>query len=259
MFSQLVPGFVYRDTGRDITETDLDIVSDLWTIDGREVYRGARDPRYTHANVYWMYSENLERTGLCEHNLKDQADFRVLWFHDTDFGTYLQEDGWEDGEDIWTRLPRHVFDRFVDQGWTTPMAFLEQCLQGPVRIFTPEMIERIPDIYTCSTCGKKSLRPSPGCTMTKAPLDFPDTQKVFFVDADMIMHRPPPESRIWDLLTPPQPPSHDGDSQSPPRAPEQAQPAAPSPPPAEAGSPPHDASPLQAPASGPPSPPQSHP
>ena len=98
MESDLVPGVFYTDTGRDITEHDLDIVSDLWTIDGHEVYRGSRDPQYTHANVYWLYSEDLDRVGLSEHSLTDQADFRVLWFRDTEFGTYLQEDGWERGE-----------------------------------------------------------------------------------------------------------------------------------------------------------------
>lgn len=213
MESQLLSGFIYRDTARDITENDLDVVSDLWTIDGREVYRGSRDPRYTHANVYWLYSETLERVGLCEHSLTDQADFRTLWFQDTDFGTYLQEEGWEQSDDIWTRLPRHAFDRFINEGWTTPDAFLEQCLHGHVRVFTPAMIEKLPTVYTCSKCGKKSLRPSPGCSMTQAPLDFPDTQCVFFVDSDMIMYRPPASSRVWDLLTPRQQPSHDDDSQ----------------------------------------------
>lgn len=211
MQSVLVPGFLYHDVSSDITENDLDVVSDLWTIDGREVYRGSKDPRYTHANVYWLYSETLERVGLSEHSLADQADFRVLWFHDTEFGTYLQEDGWEAGDDIWSRLPKHVFDRFLNEGWTAPEAFLEHCLYGPVRIFTPDMLEKIPMVYTCKVCGKRSLKQSIGCTMTVAQLDFPETEKVFFVDSDMIMYRPPMSSRIWSLLI--QQPSHDGDSQ----------------------------------------------
>jgi hypothetical protein len=212
MQSVIVPGFLYKDVSSDITENDLDVVSDLWTIDGREVYRGSKDPRYTHANVYWLYSENLERVGLSEHSIADQAEFHVLWFRDTDFGTYLQEDGWETGDDIWSRLPKHTFDRFLNEGWTVPEAFLEQCLHGPVRVFTPDMLEKIPIVYTCSVCGKRSLKRSVGCTLSATPLDFPETEKVFFIDSDMIMYRPPMSSRIWDLLIQLPKSSHDDGS-----------------------------------------------
>jgi hypothetical protein len=246
MESLLVPGVYYNDTSRDITEHDLDIVSDLWTIDGREVYRGARDPRYTHANVYWLYSEDLDRVGLSEHSLTDQADFRVLWFRETDFGTYLQEDGWERGEDIWSALPRCVFDRFVNETWTTPKAFLEQCLYGPVRILTPEMLHGRPEVYVCNTCGKRSLTFNRDCQMVAEPLDFPTTEKLFFVDEDMIVYRPPPTSRVWDLLRPLQTPSPSGGSQEP--GSEQAQPQAPrSPPPEEAPRTPEQIAPPPAP------------
>jgi hypothetical protein len=238
MESELIPGFFYEDTNRDITEHDLDIVSDLWTIDGREVYRGSRDPRYTHANVYWLYSEDLDRVGLSEHSKTDQADFRVLWFRETDFGTYLQEDGWERGEDIWSCLPRYVFDRFVNEGWTTPATFLEQCLYGPMRLVTPSMLRKFPDIYVCKVCNRKSLIPHKGCTTVTQPIDFPTTEKVFFVDEDMIVYRPPPTSRVWDLLRPQPQPSPSGDSQVPEQ--EQALPREQTPPPpAESETPPH--------------------
>ena len=237
MESDLVPGVFYTDTGRDITEHDLDIVSDLWTIDGHEVYRGSRDPQYTHANVYWLYSEDLDRVGLSEHSLKDQADFRVLWFRETEFGTYLQEDGWERGEDIWSCLPRSVFDRFVNEGWATPTMFLEQCLYGPMRLVTPSMIRKFPEVHVCQKCGRKSLTPAKGCQTVTEPLDFPTTEKVFFVDEDLIVYRPPPTSRIWDLLTPQPRPSPSDGSQEPQEQPAQP-PQAPTPPP-EAESPPH--------------------
>lgn len=236
MESDLVPGFFYEDTGRDITEHDLDIVSDLWTIDGREVYRGSRDLRYTHANVYWLYSEDLDRVGLSEHSKEDQADFRVLWFRETDFGTYLQEDGWERGEDIWSSLPRPVFDRFVNEGWTTPKTFLEQCLYGPMRILTPDMLRKFPDVYVCKVCGRRSLSLQRGCTMVTEPLDFPTTEKLFFVDVDMIVYRPPPTSRVWDLIQQRQPSPSDGSqAQELVQEPQQA----PRSPPAEAETPLH--------------------
>jgi hypothetical protein len=232
MESDLVPGVFYADTGRDITEHDLDIVSDLWTMDGREVYRGSRDPRYTHANVYWLYSEDLDRVGLSEHSKTDQADFRVLWFRETDFGTFLQEDGWERGEDLWSSLPRSVFDRFVNEGWATPKPFLEQCLYGPMRILTPSMLRELPTVYVCTTCGRKSLTPRQGCSSVAQPLDFPTTEKVFFVDEDLIVYRPPPTSRVWDLLRPQPTPSPSDGSQEP-QAQEPTQPELRSPPEAE--------------------------
>jgi hypothetical protein len=235
MDSELVPGVVYLEMDRDITEHDLDIISDLWTMDGREVYRGTRDPRYTHANVYWLYSETLERVGLTEHSLSDQADFRVLWFRETEFGTVLQEDGWERGEDIWSSLPRHVVDRCINEGWTTPEPFLEQCLDGPLRILTPMMIRALPMVHTCTACGRRSLKSTAGCTTRAEPLTIPTTEKLFFVDTDMIVYRPPPTSRVWDRLTQAQTPSS-GDSQAPVEP--QPQGLGGSAPPAEAETPP---------------------
>lgn len=212
MNSELVPGVVYLETDRDITEHDVDIVSDLWSMDGREVYRGTRDPRYTHANVYWLYSDTLERVGLTEHALTDQADFRVLWFRETEFGTILQEDGWDQGEDIWSCLPRPVVDRFINEGWTTPLTFLEQCLNGPMRILTPAMVRTLPLVHVCTSCGRRSLTPAPGCTSRTEPLTIPTTEKLFFVDSDMIVYRPPPSSHVWDCvpITPAQLPSSGG-------------------------------------------------
>lgn len=191
---------MYTDISEDITENDIDVVSDLWTMDGRDVYRGSRDPRYIHANVYWLYDEDLKRVGCCEHNLKDHADFHLLWFRDTEFGTLLQEDGWTIGGDIWAGLPRHSFERFLNEGWTTPYSFLEHCLHGPVRVVTPKMALSPPSIYVCKACGRKSLRPIAGCAVQETELDFPDKQKILFIDDDMIQYLPPKNSSIWSRL-----------------------------------------------------------
>ena len=147
MFSRLKPDFLYTDVSEDITENDIDVVSDLWNMDGKDVYRGSRDPRYTHANVYWLYDENLQRVGCSEHNITDHADVRLLWFRDTEFGTLLQEDGWEMGDDVWTHIPKHPFERFINEGWTTPNSFLENCLHGPTRIVTPKVLINLPKVY----------------------------------------------------------------------------------------------------------------
>lgn len=200
MESKLDPAVVYENTDLGITEHDIDVVSEMWEMDGREVYRGVRDPQYTHADVYWLYSENLERVGLVEHSKLDHAVFHVLWYHDSDFATFLQEEGWISDTDLWTRFPRSVFDRFVNEGWGTIDAVLEQCLHGPTRLFTVDMIRNRPLVYTCSKCGRKSLKNEPPHDTTSAPLDLPEKEKVLFVDDDLVLHVPPPTSTIWYRL-----------------------------------------------------------
>ena len=217
MFSQLKPDFLYTDVSEDITENDIDVVSDLWNMDGRDVYRGSRDPRYTHANVYWLYDDNLRRVGCSEHNLADHADVRLLWFRDNEFGTLLQEDGWEMGDDVWSYIPKHPFERFINEGWTTPNSFLENCLHGPTRIVTPKMLLQLPKVYVCNACGRKSLRPIAGCALRETVLDFPDKQKILFVDDDMVTYLPPTNSSVWLTLRL----QHDDDSSQQERAPEQ--------------------------------------
>jgi hypothetical protein len=213
MESKLDPLVVYENTERGITEHDIDIVSEMWEVDGREVYRGVRDPEYTHANVYWLYSENLERVGLVEHSKLDHAVFYVLWYYDSDFATLLQEPDWTSDRDLWSVFPRSVFDRFVNEGWTTVDAVLEQCLHGPTRIVTVDTILKRPLVYTCSKCGGKSLKNDPRCDTTSAPLDLPVKEKVLFVDDDLVVHVPPPTSSVWYRLDfTPDPPPHDGGS-----------------------------------------------
>ena len=201
--------FLYSDVSSDITENDIDVVSDLWNIDGRDVYRGSRDPRYTHANVYWLYDEDLQRVGCSEHSLTDHADFEVLWFHECEFATLLQEEGWNPRGDIWSHLPKHAFSKFVNEDWTTPEAFLEKCLYGDVRVVTPQMVIERPMVYSCPSCGTRSLRKT-CATSVVAPLDFPNKEKVFFVDLDMIVYVPPTDSAVWIGLQP----SADGSSEA---------------------------------------------
>lgn len=212
MFSQIEKGFLYTDVSCDITENDLDIIADTWEMDGREVYRGTKDSRYTHADVFWLYDDNLERVGCVEHSVHDHADMRVLWFQNSEFGTLLQED-WSISQDLWSILPRHVFDRFLNEGWTTPSTFLDTCLQGPLRIVTPEMVSHRLRTYTCSTCGKKSIQEKKGCHMVSSYIDFPERSCTFFIDTDFVVHTPPIDSIVWSILTP----EHDDDSSQVPQ------------------------------------------
>jgi hypothetical protein len=198
MQSLLDPSVIYADLSRDVVEHDVDVVSDLWTMDDRDVYRGSRDTQYVHANVYWLYSDELERTGLVEHSLTDHADFRILWFHDTPFATFFQEE-WTLTESLWSVLPRTTVEKFLSDDCTTPERILSACLQGPSRIITLSHALCPPTVYSCSKCGLKSLRPI-SCGDTTAPLDFPDKTKIVFVDDELYVCRPPSSSRVWDHL-----------------------------------------------------------
>ena len=220
MYSRLKPTVIYQDTSPDVTEHDIDVMSDLWEMDGRSVYRGARDPRYTHANVYWLYSEDLDRVGCCEHSLEDHADFRILWFHDSPFGTLFQEEGWTRGENIWAYLPQHVAEYFFDEGWTTPHTFLEHCLKGEFRILTPAMVVNLPMVYSCDKCGRKSLTKQT-CMRQGQPLDLPNKKKLFFVDDDLFIYTPPSDSVVWSSLK-----RQHGDGSSDPKPQEQVEPSA---------------------------------
>jgi hypothetical protein len=226
MNSRLDARVLYDDVSDEVTEHDVDVMSDLWNMDGRDVYRGSRDPRYTHANVYWLYDEDLRRVGLTEHSLADHADFRILWFYESGFATFMQEEGWTTGPNVWSILPSHVYERCFSEGWTTPATLLEQCLDSPYRIVTPEMLASLPKVYSCVSCKRASL--SPICVSNQmAPLDFPDKAKIVFVDDDLVIHNPPSDSTIFTLLgfgtslTQPQP--HDDGSSKPVPTPEPPQ------------------------------------
>lgn len=220
MISKLNPSVVYTDVSSDIPDHDYDVVSDLWEMDGRNVYRGSRDPHYTHANVYWLYDENLQRVGCSEHNLADHGDVRLLWFSEDPFSTLLQE-SWETHEDIWSRLPEHVFEKFLAEGWTSPAAFLEHCLHGPLRIVTPQMLVSMPKIYACDKCGRRSLH-SFMCGKEQ-DLDFPSKSKIWFVNDEMLLFIPPQSSSVWSRFTYPQAqPRGDGSSHPQEPEPEQA-------------------------------------
>lgn len=198
MLSVIDRSVVY-DVDTDITEHDINIVSDLWTMAGRQVYRGSRDPSYTHANVYWLYDpEDLDRVGVSEHPLDTPADVKLLWYKDTPFGTLLQEDEWTEGDTIWKELPTHAYEQCMSEGWTTPSRLLERCVRGSMRVVTPEMLIRLPTVHTCEKCVRSSL--TPFVCGTDSPMTFPQKEKVFFIDDRMVVYTPPKGSIVWSLL-----------------------------------------------------------
>lgn len=198
MQSILNPAILYE-VSRDVCEHDVDVVSDLWTMDDRNVYRGSRDTQYSHANVYWLYDEDLTRVGLIEHSLKDHADFRILWFYETPFATFLQEDNWTQDQTIWTVLSPSAVERFLAEDWTTPETLLEACLHGDTRIVTLETILNPPTLHGCSGCNRKSLKKLE-CENMISELTFPVKEKIVLIDDDLFVCVPPVGSRIWELL-----------------------------------------------------------
>lgn len=199
MQSILDPNVLYTDLSRDIVEHDVDVVSDLWNMDDRDVYRGSRDIQYTHANVYWLYDEDLTRVGLVEHSHSNHADFRILWFHDNPFATLLQEEGWTNEQSLWSVLPLTTTERFFAEGWVTPKTILEPCLHGDCRIVTVETLLNPPNVHACSCCGIKSLKTF-ACEDTVFRISFPDKEKIVFIDDDLYVCEPPAGSRVWELL-----------------------------------------------------------
>lgn len=214
MFSRIDPTVLYP-VSPDITEHDINIVSDLWTMAGRQVYRGARDSTYTHANVYWLYDpDDLDRVGLAEHRLEALGDVELLWYRDNPFGTLLQEDGWTEGDSLWSKIPAHVYERYLAEGWTGPAAFLERCLHGQMRVVTTHHLIQRPSMYICEACCVRSLSPIP-CSDKGVPLDYPSMEKMFCIDDRMIVHIPPAGSSIWSRLgfTSPPPPRDEPSSE----------------------------------------------
>ena len=194
MQSILDPTVIYQNVSRDICEHDVDVVSDLWNMDDRDVYRGSRDTQYSHANVYWLYSEELTRVGIIEHSLTNHADFRILWFYENPFATFLQEDGWAQDTSLWSVISQTAVERFHAEGWTTPHQILEACLFGESRIVTLEAILNPTVIHGCSDCGSRS------CKKVAVPLTFPSKEKIVFIDDDLFVCVPPSGSRVWELV-----------------------------------------------------------
>jgi hypothetical protein len=131
--------------------------------------------------VYWLYSETFERVGLSEHDPKDPARYKSLWFQESDFGTFFQEEGWTTPHDLWSMLPRAVVDKWVNEEISTPEAIATECLRGPLRIVTPAMLEVFPIVWECTHCGHKAFRQRPRCTMVPRPYTLPERKRIVFV------------------------------------------------------------------------------
>lgn len=217
MLSQLRKDLLYSDTSRDIVEHDEDIDADLITIEGRDVYQGSIDPRFTSYNldVHWLYDDSLKRVGLIEHESHDRTIHECLWFYDNPYATYLQEPGWTTtSSTIWSRLSNEAYQDCLENDFNN---IVEMSLNGDTRIILPQMLANpITEFYECSSCQKRTLSAPSSCSAVKK-ISF-NGKFYVFLDDSFVMYHPPPDSSIWSTLRL----QHDGGEQEP-QKPEQEQ------------------------------------
>jgi hypothetical protein len=198
MFSILKPNYVYRDFSEDIADHDNDFEAEEWNYNGRDVFRGSADPAYPDWNVYWLYDDNLIRVGLAEHDSENPEIFHSLWFHDTPFGTLLQEDGWvKKNVTLWSLLSPEAYQDCLEDDFKT---VFDRVLGSNIRLMTPEFITNPPKVYHCENCNKKSLQPL-DCQAVKV-LDYEFSNfSILFLDESFVLYTAPNTSRIWSILS----------------------------------------------------------
>lgn len=185
MYSILRPELLYTNVSADILEHDEDYDASEWSYSGKQVYRGALDRSYTKWNldVYWLYDDSLQRTGLAEHDMDDPSIVEVLWFRDSPFGTLLQED-WITGESLYTLMTPEAY-----QDASSSNVLLN--LHG--RLLTPEyIINGIPEAWECTECGTRSFSQFECKSVKKIEV----SSNLFFVDTSLVLYTPPPNSRL---------------------------------------------------------------
>lgn len=184
MFSKLRKNLVYP-VSRDITEHDLGTEVDEWTYGDRQVFRGNVDPDYLSKDlyVYWLYDDNNLRCGLAEHDIKDPRQFAVLWFHDTPFGTLLQQDGWKsEDKTFWSLLSQHAYEDCLRKNIQTPEDLLRQYPAMKTRLVTPQMIaqdKHTEDVTYCVDCFRST------CKKKSTTTDF---NTLYFLDNDWVLY-----------------------------------------------------------------------
>lgn len=159
MFSILRKGLIYEDISQNVVEHDEDIDGNEWSYHDRNVYRGQIDPRYIDSNleVYWLYDDDINKVGLVEYDKYDPTIYAVLWFKDNPYATLFQDDRWVSKEKtLWSILS---YEGYLDCLEDDFSSVFDRCLSGKYRLVTPKMLYDPPIVYSCSNCGKKSIKP----------------------------------------------------------------------------------------------------
>ena len=199
MLSRLRKDLIYEDITPDIVEHDEDIDAELLTLDGREVYCGAIDPRYTSHNldVHWLYDDALKRVGLIEYDSHDRSLSETLWVYDNPYATYFQEPGWTTtNRTVWSKLSNEAYQDCLEHDFSN---LVEMSLYGDTRIILPYMLTTPhTEIYECEACNKRTLSLPSSCPSVKK-FSFSGLFSLF-LDDSFVICTPPHDSVVWSRL-----------------------------------------------------------
>jgi hypothetical protein len=194
MFSALRKGLVYNNVSSDIVDHDLDNDVDLWSYDGKDVYRGSLDSEYLSQglNVYWLYDDNSLRVGLAEHESDSPEIFKALWFYENPFATLLQDPRWKPSRTLWSMLANEAYQDCLENDFKNVS---ELALENDYLLVTPKMLIEKPMLYTCENCGKKSLKQENICSTAKASEILFSDYSILFLDDDFVIYDKPTETQ----------------------------------------------------------------
>ena len=188
MFSILRKGLLYNDINPEIVEHDEDIDANEWTYDNRSVYRGQLDPRYVGCNldVYWLYDDDINKIGLVEYDNYDLSIFATLWFKDNAYATLLQDDRWVSREKtLWSVISYEAYLDCLEDDFHT---IFDKCLSSKYRLVTPKLLQKIPTVYSCSHCLKKSINPLPCNPKYIEKNNYFDHKSFLFIDDSYVLY-----------------------------------------------------------------------
>ena len=190
---------MYEDVTRDVVEHDEDIDAELLTLDDREVYCGAIDPRYTshELDVHWLYDDSLKRVGLIEYDSHDRSVSETLWIYDNPYATYFQETGWTTtNRTVWSKLSNEAYQDCLEHDFSN---LVDMSLYGDTRIILPYMLTTPhTDIYECESCNKRTLSLPSSCPSVKK-FSFSGIFSLF-LDDSFVICTPPHNSVVWSRL-----------------------------------------------------------
>jgi len=191
MFSKLRPTLLYKNVSSDISSHDHDVEGELWSYEGRDVYRGSFDPRYSEhgLNVYSLYDDNLKRIGVAEHEADEPEVFKCLWFLDNPFATLFQNEAWTSkNATLWSLLSNEAYQDCLNSDFkNVDDDFLKQniILMKPEMVATDEL-----HFYECERCDKKSFVAPGGCEAAKKVVD-PNHYSFLFLDDSFVLFDKP--------------------------------------------------------------------
>jgi len=164
---------IYTDIDPDVLDHDDDLDAELYTYEGREVYRGRYDPRYTSfdLDVHWLYDENGKRVGLAEYDSNDFSKNSILWYRENPWSTLLQEDWKSKEKTLWSMMSNEAY---------------QDCLEDDFE----SVIERTKDGSYCLIFPNDVLK----AKKTELP--------VLFLDDSFILYDFPLNSRVLRLIQP---------------------------------------------------------